>query len=158
MQRVNKIWNHPEYRQYLTHLQEAEKDREFCRHTPEHFLDVARLTVIFAAEEGICLSKELIYAAALLHDIGRILQYENQTPHDQASVQIAGRLLPVCDFEQEEIEQILDAIAHHRDASSSSPLARLLYRADKVSRLCFLCPARDACNWSDEKKNLEITY
>ena len=30
------------------------------------------------------------------------------------------------------------------------------YRADKQSRLCFACPARDECRWDDSKKNLKI--
>ena len=43
MDRVNQIWNHPLYQTELRKLQLLEADREFCRHTPEHFLDVARL-------------------------------------------------------------------------------------------------------------------
>ena len=31
-------------------------------------------------------SKELIYAIALLHDIGRVMQYEKEFPHHNASV------------------------------------------------------------------------
>ena len=40
MDRVNQIWNHPLYQNELNKLQLLETDREFCRHTPEHFLDV----------------------------------------------------------------------------------------------------------------------
>ena len=45
MDRVNQIWNHPLYQNELNKLQLLETDREFCRHTPEHFLDVARLAI-----------------------------------------------------------------------------------------------------------------
>ena len=70
MDRVNQIWNHPLYQNELNKLQLLEADREFCRHTPEHFLDVARLAYIRALEENAPVSKELIYCTALLHDIG----------------------------------------------------------------------------------------
>ena len=46
MIRVNQIWNHPIYQEQLQALQTLEADRKFCRHTPEHFLDVARLAYI----------------------------------------------------------------------------------------------------------------
>ena len=44
MERVNRIWNHPAYQEALGKLTAYEAEREFCRHTPEHFLAVARLT------------------------------------------------------------------------------------------------------------------
>ena len=47
MTRVNAIWQHPLYQQNLKDLIHLEADRIFCRHTPEHFLDVARLAYIF---------------------------------------------------------------------------------------------------------------
>ena len=93
MDRVNQIWNHPLYQNELNKLQLLETDREFCRHTPEHFLDVARLAYIRALEENAPVSKELIYCTALLHDIGRARQYEDGTPHDEAGAAIAGQIL-----------------------------------------------------------------
>ena len=68
MERIQKILNHPLYQEQFKLLQNAEKDREFCRHTMEHFVDVARLMYIYTLEEKTNVSKELIYAAALLHD------------------------------------------------------------------------------------------
>ena len=70
MDRVNRIWRHPVYQEHYKKIQELESERIFCRHTPEHFLDVARLMYIYALEEHLELPKELIYASALLHDIG----------------------------------------------------------------------------------------
>ena len=40
--------------------------------------------------------------------------------------------------------------------SDKVDLPGLFYRADKLSRNCFLCPAQEDCNWPEEKKNLEI--
>ena len=69
MKRVQEIWEHPLYQQNLKELTRLEADRIFCRHTPEHFLDVARLAYIFSLERGISCPRELIYCTALLHDI-----------------------------------------------------------------------------------------
>lgn len=84
MKRVQEIWEHPLYQQNLKELTQLEADRIFCRHTPEHFLDVARLAYIFSLERGISCPRELIYCTALLHDIGRAEQYTVGTPHDEA--------------------------------------------------------------------------
>ena len=47
MERVNRIWSHRTYQECLEKIRAHEETREFCRHTPEHFLDVARLIAIF---------------------------------------------------------------------------------------------------------------
>ena len=156
MERVNRIWKHPAYQEALGKLAAYEAEREFCRHTPEHFLSVARLTYLFALEQGVKADKEIIYAAGLLHDIGRYLQYENGTPHEEAGVQIAGPILRDCGFSEEESAEVLRLIGNHRSQSDARDLPGLFYRADKLSRSCFLCPAQADCNWSEEKKNLEI--
>ena len=130
----------------------------FCRHTPEHFLDVARLMYIYALEEHLELPKELIYAAALLHDIGRAQQYQYNIPHDIAGVEIAREILTDLHFTEQEKELILSSIGHHRKGDSCSMLTALLYKADKQSRNCFLCSAASECYWSDDKKNMKIEY
>ena len=132
MERVNRIWNHTYYRQCLDKISALEADREFCRHTPEHFLDVARLTWIFAMEEGLDIERGLVYAAALLHDIGRFRQYEDGTPHDVASVEIAEQLLPECGYTEQETSVIVDMIASHRKKGSGKDIDGLFYRADKM--------------------------
>ena len=158
MERVNRIWNHTYYRQCLDKISALEADREFCRHTPEHFLDVARLTWIFAMEEGLDIERGLVYAAALLHDIGRFRQYEDGTPHDVAGVEIAERLLPECGYTEQVTSVIVDMIASHRKKGSGKDIDGLFYRADKMSRSCFLCLAERECNWPAEKKNMVIRY
>ncbi len=158
MSRVDRIWNHPLYQQHLKGLLEAEQKREFCRHTPEHFLDVARLTYIFALEAGLSISKDIIYGAALLHDIGRKQQYDHGIPHEKASAAIAEQILPECGYAKEERAFILDAILSHRKKEAGESLNGLMYRADKMSRLCFACPAEQKCDWPKEKKNETIQY
>lgn len=157
MDLVNEIYQHPLYQEQFQALQRAEQDRIFCRHTMEHFLDVARLMYIRNLEESLGLSKTLLYATALLHDIGRYEQIAVGTPHHLAGARIAEEILRDCNCPQKERERICSAImAHRKIVESDDPLIGLLYQADKRSRLCFTCPAREACNWSEEKKNLRI--
>ena len=68
MERINKISEHPLWKLNMTQLKEAERDRIFCKHGIEHLLDVARIAYIENLEQNCGVSKEGIYAAALLHD------------------------------------------------------------------------------------------
>ena len=158
MTRVQAIWQHPLYQKHLNALTRLESDRIFCRHTPEHFLDVARLAYIFALERNLDCSRELIYCTALLHDIGRARQYEDGTPHDEAGAAIAGQILNELGFSMEEIEAIVSAIRGHRAQTDQTVLGKLLYTADKRSRNCFSCKAEPECYWSPAKKNMTIQY
>ena len=159
MKRVQAVWEHPLYQQNLKDLTRLEADRVFCRHTPEHFLDVARLSYIFALERKLNCSRELIYCTALLHDIGRAEQYTTGTPHDEAGARIAETILSDLDFSSEEKESILSAIEEHRSSGKeTSILSQLICEADKKSRNCFLCEAEPQCYWSPQKKNMTIQY
>ncbi len=171
MERVNQICKHPLWVESVKKIQALEQQRIFCRHNIPHCLDVARLSWIENLEQGLGISKELIYAAAMLHDIGRHLQYTEQIPHDKGSAMLAEEILKDCGFTQEEQEQILSAILQHRtkDTETKNSLAgltgvkallhalELLYRSDKKSRACLFCDAQKDCNWSSEKKNLILT-
>lgn len=156
MKEVNAVWNHPEYQRLLKELTEWERDREFCRHTPEHFLDVARLTCLLAGEAGLPVDKEVVYGAALLHDIGRVSQYKEGIPHEEASARIAEKILPDCGYDTSQQREILKLIREHRRLTEEKSLSALFYRADKLSRNCFFCKARERCDWPEEKMNLEI--
>ena len=96
MAHADAIAAHPLWRKSVVCITQLEASREFCRHDVTHFLDVARLAWIENLERGLGVSKEEIYAAALLHDIGRHLQYEKGIPHDEASVQLGGQILSDC--------------------------------------------------------------
>ena len=123
-----------------------------------HFLDVARIALILNMEEDYGIDKELIYAVALLHDIGRWMQYEEGIPHEQASAKLAPEILIKSGFDEKEQKAVLGAILSHRDASvkDEKTLRGLLYRADKLSRACFACKAQEKCDWKAEKKNMRI--
>lgn len=159
MERINKIYEHPLWKESLKQIEKAEQDRIFCRHGFSHFLDVARIAYIENLEKDLNISKELIYAAALLHDIGRHLQYQSGTPHEQASAELAEKILPDCGFDKDSQKRILMAIGGHRNAETSckNSLGGLIYRADKKSRNCMFCSAAGECNRKDEKKNLSLS-
>ena len=93
-----------------------------------------------------------------MHDIGRHLQYLEGIPHEQGSASLAQTILMDCGYSPAEREKIVSAILRHRlpETGSQNDLAGLLYRADKASRLCMFCGAAEACNWSQEKKNMSL--
>ncbi len=149
---------HPLYQDALRTIEQAEKDRVFCKHDMEHFLSVARLAYIYSLEENAEISKPVIYGAALLHDIGRGKQYKSGIPHHEASVGLAESILTACGFSDEEQSMMLDAILFHRKdgKQKEKTLRRILYKADKASRNCFVCSAREQCKWPKDQMNLEI--
>ena len=157
MKRINEIIQHPLFRDRLERLRILESERVFCRHDLTHLLDVARLMWIVVLEKQLPLDREVVYAAALLHDLGRVDQMERGIPHDQASAELASQILPEAGFSPEETQRILQAILGHRSNGSEDPLGQLLYQADKASRSCWCCGAKRECNWPDEKKNWNIT-
>lgn len=162
MKRVNAILIHPLYKLHYQKLEQTEQDRIFCCHQIPHLMDVARIAYILNLERQLGLEKEVIYAAALLHDIGKSLQYKEEIPHEIAGRGIAAEILyslpTEVAFSAEESKDILDAVRGHRKLREDpNVLEQLLYESDKASRLCFACPAEAKCNWSKEKKNMEIT-
>ena len=144
MDRVNAVICHPLYLEYYHRLERAEKERIFCRHQMSHLLDVARIAYIRNLEKGYGFRKDVIYAAAVLHDIGKALQILDTLPKETG-------------FSEEEKRTIKNAVrGHRRLRDGADTLEKLLYEADKASRLCLSCPANRECNWSEEKKNMEI--
>lgn len=157
VEQINEILKHPVFQRTIEELNELERDRIFCRHGMEHLLEVARLAYIYDLEEGAGIPARLIYAAALLHDIGRAEQYRSGRPHDICGAEIAEPILVECGFHEEERREILGAISAHRSGiSGKNTLADLICRADKRSRPCYACGARAACNWPEEKQNLRL--
>ena len=156
--RINLILHNDKFNEYLSKNKSLEKYRKFCRHNLNHFLDVARIAYIISFEEKLNLKKDIIYAAALLHDIGKWQQYESGIPHNDTSAKLAVEILKASNFDEAEIILITDAIKNHRKKTEVSTLSSLLYKGDKLSRKCFNCKAIKECNWNDDKKNFNITY
>lgn len=156
---IERIQNHSLYKAYMRKNKDAEKDRFFCRHNEAHAYDVARIAYIIALEEGLNLKKEVIYAAAFLHDIGRFKQYETGLCHAQASAILAKEILEDCPFTLEEKEDILLAIKNHRQKNEKKhDLSDLLYLADKASRLCSCCSMVEQCKKLKKQTPLSQLY
>ncbi|ATW27053.1 HD domain-containing protein [Candidatus Formimonas warabiya] len=167
MQRVHAIMAHPDFQIYMALNEQQEINREFCCHQLQHALDVARIYYILCLEankekplpelremngEQV---KELVYAAGLLHDIGRWKQYlDKSLDHAEEGAALAKPILQDAGFTPEEIKIAIDAIRAHRDAHAAG-MGKVLYRADKLSRNCTGCKAKDKCYKLSEMETLE---
>lgn len=158
MTRVESILKDPAFLKNITENQVREADRKFCGHSFQHLVDVARIAYILMLESGEIKrfmaehdinhksAKELIYASALLHDIGRWKEYETGIDHAMAGAELAIDLLQKARFKDKEITLITTGIREHRRKTKGmSVLGGVLYRADKLSRLCCRCSAKDEC-------------
>lgn len=160
MDRINQILNHTLFQRYMEANADKERERIFCKHNMAHVLDVARIAYILNAEENYHISKDMIYGAALLHDIGRHVQYETGEQHAFVSARLAPEILRDCGFEEDEIAEIVDAIYYHGDKKETEDkgLRPLIAKADRMSRACFDCPAAEECKWSAEQKSREMLW
>jgi len=167
MERVQAILSHPDFEIYLKLNEKQEINREFCCHQLQHALDVARIYYILCLEAdkmGVLPElkdmsmeqiKELVYAVALLHDIGRWKQYlDHNLDHAEESAILAKPVLQDSGFLSHEIDIALEAIRAHRD-SYAHGLGKILYRADKLSRNCKNCKVRYKCNKLDKMETRE---
>lgn len=157
MFRVERLLYNGQFQELMGELEELERNRVFCRHGWEHCMAVARAAALLNEERCLGYSREMLYALALVHDIGRVQQYKDGTPHEEAGARIAGELLPLCGFEAGEVKKMVDAILEHRsDREGENGLSQLLMEADKRTRLCFACGVRESCNWQAQRQNFTI--
>ncbi|TGE34137.1 HD domain-containing protein [Desulfosporosinus sp. Sb-LF] len=129
-------------------IEGLERERCFCKHGFEHGLSVARIAYVYLLEKGVMtLSKEKVYAAALLHDIGRWVEYQTGEDHAEVSARLALPLLEVCGFDSEDIQVILSGIREHRrhPEENLTLLGEALALADDWARDCRLCSVQNQC-------------
>ena len=160
MERIDRILSNSDFIKHMQLNEETEKDRLFCKHGLVHALDVARIGYILILEKEIPLEKEIIYAAALLHDLGKYVECEEELSHHQVGADLSESILKDCGFTKQEILWIREAIlAHHtKEEDIDYPLKAILYEADKTSRICLACKANPECYWSNKQKNSSIIY
>lgn len=158
MDKINEILQNDIFKLNMEKLEKLEENREFCRHGINHSLDVARIAYIITLENGLDYSKDIIYAIALLHDIGRVMQYEKGVSHHEGSVILAKEILKNTSYDDEEISIIIEAIKNHRNKENASEFNKLIFKSDKLSRNCFMCKSYDECYWDSNKKNNIINY
>lgn len=153
MERIQPILQHPLYRDALQRMDILEHNRIYCRHGLPHLLDVARIAALLAVDRGVTYPRDVIYAAALLHDLGRLKQYMTGEPHAAAGVPMAQEILRDTTFTAAEQAEILQAVGRHQTGAAPDSLAQIICEADHASRMCFVCPAADSCYWSEERRN-----
>ena len=161
MDRINSILFDNQYKANINKIKSLEKKRKYCKHTIKHFLDVARIAYIINLENNLSINKDIIYATALLHDIGKWKQYEHSVPHEIASAEIAVVILERCGYKKDEIDIIKNAILLHRCKTirkNNSNLVEIINLADKISRNCFSCKMLEKCDWDINLKNTFIKY
>lgn len=149
MARVNQILDNADYITYMEKIEDWEKDRRYCKHGYDHGLSVARIAYACLLESGErVISKEGVYAAALLHDIGRWVEYQTGEDHAEVSARLARPMLEMCRFSTEDIEVILDGIREHRrhQDDNLTVLGKALAIADDCSRDCRHCAMQTQCH------------
>lgn len=151
----NRIIENDLFKKTMKTIEEKEKNRIFCRHSIDHCLDVARIAYILTLENNLNINKDIIYSAALLHDTGRAF---DDRDHDIKGAELAEKILIQCGYINN-ITEIKNAILNHRKSSASlNNLSDILSKADKLSRRCFDCKAKQKCYWSEERRNKDIKY
>lgn len=173
LQRVERILKDRWYKEYLLRNATREAKRRFCRHNFQHMLDVARVAYILMLEAGDLqvfvrqyhfsgpeAAREIIYAAGLLHDIGRWEEYDHQMDHAAASARLAKELMGRTGFSPLEVDIVVRAILEHRRRDGQETLlGRYLHAADRLSRPCLSCPVQAECHWfADRRRPAYFTY
>lgn len=106
--------------------------------------------------------KDQFYVTGLLHDIGRVAQYETGEHHSEAGMRIAKQLLSEIGYPAEWMSETLQIVGVHHgreeEKEETGIMEYYIRRADHLSRNCFLCEAADSCKWSDEERNQTIFW
>lgn len=146
--RVNQILKHPLFTEYSHYNAQAEEKRVFCHHGLDHGIAVARIAYIYLLEQqDTSLSKEIVYAAGLLHDLGRWQEYKTGKDHALAGAELVKPIIQDAGFNAEELEIITQGIREHRlnpDVKMSS-LGKALAYADDWARDCRNCQSKADC-------------
>lgn len=157
MRKCNAILKNAKFIATMSEIENAERDRIYCKHDTEHLLSVARGAYILSLENGLRIPKYMIYSASLLHDIGRYEQYKNGIEHHIAGENIAREVLEECNFSADEIKTITDAVGSHKEVPEQiETLCDVIAVADKRTRMCMMCDATDTCNWCLQDRNNDI--
>lgn len=149
MRRLNELVRSQDYQDHLARTAGLEKERIYCKHGFDHLLAVARIAYAYLLEQNNTnYSREVVYAAALLHDLGRWVEYQTGEDHAEAGARLAESLVREAGFTPRESEGILRAIREHRRQGGDkvSPLGEALALADDWSRECWNCQAKSTCH------------
>jgi len=173
VRRIDNILKDSVYMEYVDHNARAAQDDPFCKHDLVHMVDVARIAYILVLERqdinyfikeaglrGREAAKEVIYAAGLLHDIGKWKEIESGVDHAAYGARLARDILERSEFDDNEISVITRAIFEHRNISQEmSFLGERMHRADNLSRVCAQCLAKcDCCKFNNKDAGGLLLY
>lgn len=172
MKRVEHLLKDALYIDYMKKNTDEENIIKYCQHGLQHHIDVARIAYILVLENndlnyfvkssgvsGKLAAKECIYAAGLLHDIGKWNEYKTGIDHASYGAILAHEILPRTFFTPMEIEMICRAIYEHRNISRDmSFLGERIHRADNLSRVCSQCEERAICPKRGNKEFSVTTF
>ncbi len=167
MEYTKKLLNSSHFLELQREIRILERKRIYCKHEIDHLLDVCRIAWIMYLEKnlqkGIDIiekEKDKIYLSGLLHDIGRVAQYQTGEHHAEAGVRIAGELLEEIGYPSTLQSEILQIISGHhgRGYPVEDTIASYICQADHLSRNCFLCEATGTCKWEENEKNRNVLY
>lgn len=124
----------------------VEKELSCSAHNLDHVMRVFNLCSHFIKKEKA--DKEVLLAAALLHDIARVKEdndYSGKTDHAIEGVKMAAPILKKLGFPPKKIMHIQDCILSHRYRTGHTPKtieAKILFDADKLDTLGAIGVAR----------------
>lgn len=195
MKYTEQLLKNPEYIKLQNEILVWERERVYCRHELSHALDVCRMAWIMYLEMYVGLGeddtevcpkpenqkrsgeleeiKDRIYVIGLLHDIGRVRQYQTGEHHAVAGKVIAEQILTEISYPEKWMKEDLPIIAKHtgraynsrtseveteKNRSLTGQMEYCICRADHLSRNCFCCEAAETCKWKEEERNRTILY
>ena len=118
----------------------VESELSCSAHNMEHVIRVYNLCLFLVKDES-SIDMEVLKTAALLHDIARIKEDEDDSggiDHAVLGAEIAENILRDLDYPIKKIEQIKHCISAHRFRSSIKPKtkeAKILFDADKLDAI-----------------------
>lgn len=172
MKRVELLLKDALYVDYIKRNADEESIIKYCQHGLQHHIDVARIAYILVLEHndfnyfvkdsglsGKLAAKECIYAAGLLHDIGKWNEYRTGVDHAAYGSKLTREILPRVFFNPTEVDLISTAIYEHRNISRDmSFLGERIHRADNLSRVCSQCEERVKCPKRGNKEYSVTTF
>jgi len=141
----------------------VEKELSCSAHDMDHVMRVYKICLEIAKHEE-NVDFDVLKAAALLHDIARVKEYQDSTgsiDHAVLGAEMAEKILENLGYPEEKIEKIKHCIISHRFRSSIKPRtieAKILSDADKLDVLGAIGIARSfmiAGHWG-QKMYLDV--
>lgn len=148
--KIELILEHELFVNNMKKCMDYEKERIYCKHDIYHSFDVARICYIIILENKMNYSRELVYALALLHDIGRARQYEFGEKHNEVGSELAAIIMHDVGFQVQEISLVKNVILEHSGEHILEPPSSLdkgFFQADFLARKCMWCNAKKTCKW-----------